>query len=70
MERAMESDDAARNANNDELIGLLLLRQAVVTRSLGTMTEETYKQARDSAVAELKHRLNGGQQPAPLVEGE
>jgi hypothetical protein len=31
--RAMESDEAARNASTDELIGLLMLRQSVVTNA-------------------------------------
>jgi len=59
MAEVLETDGAVKSATNDGLIGLLMLRQAVVTRSAGTMCEETYTQARNSAVAELKRRLSG-----------
>lgn len=57
MDRALETDTEAREAFDEKLITLLLLRQAIVNR---TEKEHVaaFEAARDSAQAELLWRLN------------
>jgi hypothetical protein len=59
MDRAIRSDEEARGADAEKLVGLLLLRQAVVTRAKAGASPELpiYKAARDSAAAEVRFRL-------------
>jgi hypothetical protein len=58
MGRALESDTAARDGSLDEVLGLLMLRQSVVSRTdRATAEYSMYERSRDSAVAEIHYRF-------------
>jgi hypothetical protein len=56
-QRAILSDEAARTGTFDEVLGLLMLRQSVVSRTdRAEAIFSLYEQSRDSALAEAFYR--------------
>jgi hypothetical protein len=56
--RALESDKAVRDGDDNHVIGLLMLRQSVVSKTADDNPQKpVYIAARDSAYAELRWRF-------------
>jgi hypothetical protein len=67
--RASATDSNVRHGTNEEVVGLLLLRQAVLTNSLPDHPHrEVFEASRDSAERELNYRLRGGSSTMPKLE--